>query len=191
MKRSLAGLLILMGCQSGPPPRTYVLGAPVASVAGLSNETGRPVLDLRRVSLPDYLDTSDIQVRDGRNQLTPSATGRWGERLSVGITHALGEGLARRLPGVVVSWNGGASGQRLQVDVEAFDVSASGGCVLTARWTVRRDGQSTAGTVFRGTFVAQAANMADAAVVAAMGDAIEQLAAGIARSIGGTKKGGA
>ena len=97
----LALLTILMGCASGPQAVTYVLSAPADPVAGVSGEIGRPVVELRNVTLPDYLDTSDIFVRDGRNELKSSQTGRWGERLSVGVTRALIVDLAKRMPDVL------------------------------------------------------------------------------------------
>ena len=39
-----------------------------------------PLLLLPRVSVPDYLDTTDMMIRDGQNELRVSQTGRWGER---------------------------------------------------------------------------------------------------------------
>ena len=177
-------LLVLacqMGCQSGPAPRVYVLGPPASEAEGLTAETNRPVLELRRISLPDYLDTSDMLRRGGRNELTISTTGRWGERLSVGIARALRAGLARRLEGTIVT--GAAAGQtarRLSVDVEAFDAPASGPCVLTARWAL-------SGTAVRGTFVSRTVvpdgPNGDAALAAAMSEVVDRLAGEIARSV--------
>jgi len=95
--------LVLAACASSPPPRTFVLSAPAEPVAGVLNEAGRPIVELPTVALPDYLDSTDILLRDGRNELKPSPTARWGERLSVGITHALEVALTRRLPGVLVT----------------------------------------------------------------------------------------
>ena len=97
-----AGSLGLAGCGSGPPPRVYVLGAAVNPIPGVTSEAGLPVVELKPVSLPDYLDTTDIQLRDGQNELKSSATGRWGERLSVGIAAALREDLTKQVPGIVV-----------------------------------------------------------------------------------------
>ena len=96
----VAGVTLpLLGCGgSTPQPKIYVLGRVTDPRPVTTAETGRPVVEMKTVSVPDYLDTLDIQVRDGQNGLKPSLTGRWGERLSVGITRILADGLTRRLP---------------------------------------------------------------------------------------------
>jgi uncharacterized protein len=184
---TFAAVLVLIGCSSTPVPRTYVLSTPADPVAGVHNEAGRQVVELPTVSMPDYLDSADILLRDGRNELKPSTTGKWGERLSVGITHALEVSLGRRLPGVLVTHTPfpGQPVRRLLVDVVSFDFQPDGRCVLTARWTVSANDQQTAATTEQGTFVTTApksagagspAGFTDAAVVAAMTAAVDQLA---------------
>src|SRR3974390_3262476 len=106
--RSLSVVLVLgsalTGCGSaGPPPVIYVLGAPPLAAVSSELLVGRPVVELKHVTVPDYLDVSDIMVRQSANALTSSQTGRWGERLSVGITRALPANLSGRLPGFVVT----------------------------------------------------------------------------------------
>jgi hypothetical protein len=187
---TLAAALILAGCSGSPLPRTYVLGAPVAPDPGVINEAGRPVIELPTVGLPDYLDSTDIVVRNGQNELTPSTTGRWGERLSLGITHALTAALARRLPGVLVTHSSmpGQPAVSLLVSVEAFDVHPDGQCVLTARWMIPGDSERSATLSQQGTFVTKAvpstANpLSDAAIVSAMAASVDQLADRIATSL--------
>jgi uncharacterized lipoprotein YmbA len=186
---TLAALVILIGCSSSPLPRTYVLSAPADPVAGVHNEAGRPVVELATVSMPDYLDSSDILLRDGRNELKPSATGKWGERLSVGITHALEVSLGRRLPGILVTHTpmSGQPTRRLLVDVAAFDFQPDGRCVLTARWTVSGSDPQTVAIAEQGTFVTiaptSAGAFADSAVVSAMAAAVDQLADRMAVSL--------
>ncbi len=192
---ALAALIVLAGCSSSPVPNTYVLSTPVAPVAGVRNETGRPVLELPTVALPDYLDTTDLLLRDGQNELKASTTARWGERLSVGITHALRAELARRLPGMTVVQTplSGQATQRVLVDVDAFDVLPDGRCVLTAKWTVPGADPASPAITERGTFVTRAAvspataggkaTLSDAAIVAAMEAAVDQLGDRIAISV--------
>jgi len=187
---TLAAVMFLVGCAGSPLPRIYVLGAPADPDPGVVNESGRRVIELPTVALPDYLDSSDIVVRNGQNELIPSKTGRWGERLSVGITHALEGALARRLPGVLVTHTSmaGQASASLLVNVEAFDVHPDGRCVLTARWMLPADTGQSATISQQGTFVTQAAAssagpLSDAAIVSAMAAAIDQLADRIASNL--------
>jgi uncharacterized lipoprotein YmbA len=152
------------------------------------------VVELRTVSLPDYLDTSEILARDGRNELKVSRTGQWAERLSVGVARALSASLARRLPGILMTRDALSSQtyRSLLVDVDAFDIRPDGHCVLTAHWSVLGVDRRTIEVSERGTFVTSApvsgGGVADSAIVAAMQDAIEQLAdhiaTGLRRSVG-------
>jgi uncharacterized lipoprotein YmbA len=188
----IAVVSLLVACSTTPLPHTYVLGTPAESRPGVLNEAGRPVIELPTVALPDYLDNTDIMVRDGQNGLAASSTGRWGERLSLGITHALEADLAPRLPGVVVTHTGiqGQPSVSLLVNVVTFDVHPDGQCVLTARWTIPGDNGEAATISQQGTFVTQAARTAgtsgllpDAAIVSAMAAAVDQLADRIAMSL--------
>ena len=181
----IAALTWLAGCAASPLPRIYVLGTPAATAAGIVNEAGRPVIELPTVALPDYLDSTDILVRNGQNELTPSTTGRWGERLSLGITHALESSLGRRLPGVLVTHTS-APGQpavSLLVNVDGFDVYPNGQCVLTARWMIPGDDDQPATISQQGTFVTRATGptgpsgmLSDASIVSAMTAAVDELA---------------
>ena len=184
---AVAALIVLAGCSSSPVPRNYVLSVPADPIAEVRGEAGRPVVELPTVSLPDYLDTTDIWSRDGRNELKASPTGQWGERLSVGITHALMASLARRLPGVLVVHTplSGQPARRLLIDVDAFDIQPGGRCVLTARWTVPGQHTGAVALAERGTFVTAVAaeskgELSDAAIVSAMVAAVDQLADRIA-----------
>lgn len=121
----LAAMLVLgsAACgMSGPPPVEYVLGAAPNATQATSQVTAVPVLEVRLVRLPDYLDTTDLLVRDG-NRLTPSKGGRWGERLSVGMTRALASALAARLPNMVATTSQPVKSPErgLLVDVSALE----------------------------------------------------------------------
>jgi hypothetical protein len=130
-----ATLLLLAGCRGGPPPATYVLGTPAPETAGAERLAGRPVIEVKPVLVPDYLDVTDILVRQGTNKLVSSQTGRWGERLSVGITRALAAGLRHRLPGYIVTTAPPVErpSRQVLVEVESFEPRADGSVVLAAR----------------------------------------------------------
>jgi hypothetical protein len=190
---TLAALIILAGCSATPVPKTYVLSTPADPIAGVHNQAGQPVVEIPTVSMPDYLDTPDIFLRDGRNELKPSTTGRWGERLSLGVTHALEVALRRRLPGFLVTDTpvpSGPAARSVLVDVDGFDVQPDGRCVLTAHWTITGSDAQAASITERGTFVTVVAAtpgskdpLPDASVVAAMAAAVDQLADRIASNL--------
>jgi len=186
MATVLAIGLVLAGCSSaGPPPATYVLGSSPPAIASTEPLTGRPVIELKRVLVPDYLDVSDIMVRQSANLVAPSPAGRWGERLSVGITRALALDLSRRLPGFVVATTSPGDSSKFQVlvDVEDFGPRADGTVVLLARWRL----VDAAG---RRTLAGQQVSLTDragvtddAAIAAAMTREVDDLASGVAAGV--------
>jgi uncharacterized lipoprotein YmbA len=188
----LSVLLLVTGCASGPPPRVYVLGGPENPIPGTTSDAGRPVVTLRRVSLPDYLDTTDILLRDGRSEVKASPTGRWGERLSVGITRGLAEALTKRLPAVVIDQDSSVRepARTLLISIDAFDIEANSRCVLTAHWTILGEDRRNLAVGERATIVTSARRpedvAADSAVVTAMADALDQLADHIAADLSRT-----
>ena len=179
--------LALAGCGvSGPQPAIYVLGGPAAPTAVVTPEMGLPIVLVRQVELPDYLDTTDLQERRG-DEIVQSRAGRWGERLSVGFTRALTAALGARLPGmaVVASPPIERPAQQILVDIEAFEPRPEGFVLLLGRFRVT-DG--TARDVMiseRTSLVEPVTGTGEAARVAAMTRAIDGLAARIAAKIGG------
>ncbi len=177
-------ILVLPACRSGPPPAEYILGAMPEATATSVPATGLPVVQVKRVRLPDYLDRTDILERRG-NELVPSRTSRWGERLSVGMTRALAASLAAGLPGMVVIATpaGGRPAREVLVDVAAFESRADQRVVLVARWSVA-DGVSRQTLSSEQTSLVEPIGGAgDGAVVTAMSHAVEDLADRVAAGI--------
>lgn len=180
------GIALLAGCSAGPAPRSFVLSTPAALTEGVRLESGRPILELKPVLVPDYLDTSDILIRNGRNELHVSSSARWAERLSVGITHALAKALVTRLPTmtVVATPVHRQPAGSVVVDVEAFDIFPDGRCVLIARWTIEGADRRATPLVERGSVTTRATDgSSDAAIVAAMAEAVEKLADHVAMAV--------
>ena len=194
MRTALASALALAACgTAGPPPAIYVLGTPATGAQRVEPLTGRPVVEVKPVLVPDYLDVSDILVRQAENTVASSPTGRWGERLSVGMTRALAAGLVRGLPGFIVTTTAPAERPARQIlaEVEAFEPRTDGSVVLVARWRVL-DGagrETLAGE--RVSSTRPIAGAGDAAVVAAMTRAVEgfaeRVAAGVRRTTPGSR----
>jgi uncharacterized lipoprotein YmbA len=110
-------------------------------------------LEVRRILVPDYLDNTDILTRSGGDEVKASATGRWGERLSLGLTHALGADLAARVPQYSIVQDGSSNPQRqLRITVTALDLWQNGRCVLAANWSIVDQDSSIPVTSGSGTF---------------------------------------
>jgi uncharacterized lipoprotein YmbA len=136
---ALAALAVPPGCGSGSsPPRTYVLGEADDTVAKTEPRLHMPIVEVRPVRVPDFLDTTDIVTRGTGGEIIASQNGRWGERLSVGLTRAIRARMARRLPGLAVTTAARWADPRWQVavDIEGLDVRPGTDSDLAATWTI-------------------------------------------------------
>ena len=139
--RLLPLVLLATACASAPPPTLYLLTAKAPAAAA---ETPRPakqrVIALGPVTVPDYLDRTDMVRRATDDRLDVSDSERWAETLRAGFQRVLVADLANRLgPGdwVTGGGRGGLPDVELPVDVESFERDASGRVVLTASWEIR------------------------------------------------------
>lgn len=175
---ALAALISLAGCAISPAPRIYIL-APAAESIGQDQHNSARAVQLQPVLIPDYLDTTDMVLRAGPHELNVSQTGRWGERLSEALAHALRSDLAKRLPesSVIVAPPTQAASAQILVSVDALDMWLDGNCVLIAHWRVGgKDGQ--------GAFSEAARGEQDGDRVAVLADLVGRLADRIAAEPG-------
>ncbi len=136
------------------------------------------------MTVPDDLDAADIIHRTASNERITSATGRWGERVSIGVTRALAADLSRRLPNVAIeNRRSYEPSRRLLVDVEHFEIGEDGRCTLTARWRMTTADGKVVADSRRATFSDAAPSNTDAAVAQAMTAAIDQLATEMAVTV--------
>ena len=190
-RRRAAGALgaigvVLTACGSGrPPPVTYVIGPPPVVSASAQPLIGRRVVEVKPVLLPDYLDVSDLMVRRSDNVVVPSLTGRWGERLSVGVTRALTLDLQQRLPSLVVIRTAPRNWPALQVlvEIEAFEPRADGMVVLAVCWRLVDPASQALVAGERMSLTEPSTGSSDAAIAAGMSRAIDDLAAPIAAAV--------
>jgi uncharacterized protein len=181
---------VVAGCISERARQIYVLSDAVDTPMDNTAAVGRTELQLERVLVPDYLDTTDILARAGEHELHASSSGRWGERLSLGIMHALWTDLAIRLPQdrVMLARPVEKSARQILVNVDAFDVWPDGHCVLAANWTILDPDHRVVLAAGRGTFLVpsdRSGKPSDGAVVSAMAEALRQLAENIAQAAKG------
>ena len=181
---SLAIAIVVSAC-AGPPPELYVLGDAARPKPEHVSQLDDPIVEVKPVRVPDYLDTTDIFRREPGGRIVASQSGRWGERLSVGVTRAVATSLEARLPQLVVTTSPPLERPRWEVliDLDAFEVQPGGLSVLAARWSIRegRGGQklreeriSLSAPIDRGS---------DQEVVETMTRQVDQLAGRIASAL--------
>ena len=117
--------------------------------------------------------------------MVASQTGRWGERLSAGVTRALAAALATRLPRMAVTASPPVErpARQVLVDTEAFEARADDEVVLVAHWSITDGGPRQTLTSERVSLAEPVAGTGDGAVVAAMTRATEGLATRIAAGL--------
>lgn len=119
------------------PLKLYTLSDPAVMSPPGQLRPGAPVIEVDRLTLPDYIDTVDILVRQG-NVLERSDGARWASRLSILATNLLTARLASRAPGALVTdeWKGTAPDYRIMVQVTRLDVTSAGVASLNAYWQI-------------------------------------------------------
>ena len=130
------------GCVSGRVRQIYMLSDPADTPMDHESAAGRTSGSSSCSSNACWFRTISIRPtfisRVGAHELHASSSGRWGERLSLGIMHALWADLASRLPQdrVMLARPRERFARQILVNVDAFDVWPSGRCVLAANWTI-------------------------------------------------------
>jgi uncharacterized lipoprotein YmbA len=132
-----AAVVALAGCAAGPPLRLYTLSEPSVSPIEPLLESGAPVIELERVSLPSYIDTQDILTREG-DVVVRSMTGRWVNRLSLLASDFLTDRLALAISRAVVTdrRQPATPDYRITVAISDLDITRAGTATLSADWEI-------------------------------------------------------
>ena len=181
--------LLFSGCGTSPAAKFYTLTPVVqqkmeATVVGTGNAL--PIA-IGPVEIPEYLDRPEIVTRAEQNQLILSEFNLWGGSLKADVNRVLIENVSHFLAsdGIpVVTWKIGiAETQRVLIQVVRFDGAPNNDMVLKARWSVvGRDGK-TFELVRESTISVPVKGGNYTAIVAAMSDALGELAKDIASGI--------
>jgi uncharacterized protein len=137
------GALTLTGCTAAPPLKLYTLSEDSATRAASIAAADAPpphgalVIEVTRVTLPDYVDSRDLVVRHG-DILERSDTARWATRLSIAATDLLTAQLAMRRPDAWVTDQPQARSPdyRLWIHVSRLDVTSDGTGTVDATWQI-------------------------------------------------------
>ena len=138
MAPALAFVVALMTASCASPSLAiYTLGTPAAAADTAPLSGKATVIEMRRASVPDNLDSQDILVRNG-STLVRSTRGRWASRLSLSVTTYLTARLAQRLPAALVTDQPQIDppDYRIFVTISRLDVTAAGVATLDADWLV-------------------------------------------------------
>ena len=132
----ILSVLLATSCAS-PPLSLYTLQPSDLPTPTVPFSHPGAVIEIRRVVLPDYLDTQDILVRNG-NTLQRSPHGRWASRLSIEVTRYLTGLLAARRPNALVTDQPQAAmpTDRILITISNLDVTTAGRATLQANWSI-------------------------------------------------------
>jgi uncharacterized protein len=166
------GATLLQSACTSVNPALYTL----AVVPGPVRRGGPRLIELRSVSLPRYLERSQI-VRSSENyRLDVLGNDWWGEPLDAMLSRVLVQEVSQRLPDTTVfTENGPVSATpdaTVQVSVQKLDLDQSGAVVLAVQVGVRRR-QDVARNV---RFSARPESPDTIGLVAAMSAAVGQMA---------------
>jgi uncharacterized lipoprotein YmbA len=140
---TLTSALLLGGCAgNGPPPVLLTLpaGPAVSTAAPPTPAVARGTLVVRRVAIPEYLQTRRVRYRADASTLQEWPQVSWAERLEVGVTRELAAALRRALPDWTICEGSCPDGQAqlsLQLDLRPLDlVRAEAALHASARWSL-------------------------------------------------------
>jgi len=132
--------LLVAGCSQRPDPNLYVI-APAADAVAKTESEAEPLVAVTRVSLPEYLDRSQLVSRSGANALVLDDDNRWGEPLADSLPRVLSENLSRYLPGGRVVTPEEARGQKVPyeyvVALDAYEPDGQGNAIMRGHWLLR------------------------------------------------------
>lgn len=129
LSRAAALLALLLTACAAPEPRLVLLSNSVAIPAPPPGATARPLLVVRTVALPEYLDRRAVIYRSSAAELTRFENVIWAERPGESVTRWIALQLAADLPGYQVesfTVNGDRSpGLVLNIDLQSFEPDAT------------------------------------------------------------------
>ncbi len=139
----LPALAILPASCRSPNPNLYTL----AVVPGTTRAGAPKVIELRGISLPRYLERSQIVRSSQGVRLDVLGNDWWGEPLNALLNRVLVQDLAQRLPGSTVFAENGAISATpdvtVGINIQRFDADANGTVVLEAQAAVTHHGTTT------------------------------------------------
>lgn len=135
-------LIFISGCSTTGDPQYYLLTSDTTLSTGNSSSNGEDgfLISVGPVTLPEYLDRSQIVTRSSDMKLDLADNHRWAEPLEENFTRVLAENLYGLVgTGKIVIFPAREYAPikyRITVDVTRFDMSDQGEVLLIANWSV-------------------------------------------------------
>jgi len=186
-------LLMLAACSSSPPVHYYSL-SPIDTDYQQDGDDA-VLLGLGPLRIPDYLNRSQLVMRDAGTEMQIDDYSHWSEPLTLAMLRVLSADVDNLLDDVVVvmfpydSLIRDQISYRLIGDINRFDADQSGKVVLEAQWSIVTTDEKAVVPVRRIRYTAQAiatdsgSVTEPSAVVAAMNDALSQFGRDIAAKL--------
>lgn len=176
---ALALATLLGACAHSPDPTLFALSARPGQAM-----SSRPLkVELRRASLPGYLDRPQIVRRATAERLELGGDERWGAPLDEMVGATLAEDLAQRLPSCVVFSDSSAISVapdvRVEVQIFRFERRADGVVTLSAEVAVH-SGAADAPSIQRFSLSQKPSSAQTSELVESLSHLLGQLADGIA-----------
>ncbi len=189
----LALVLVVAACVPPQKPISYYNLAVLGGEKKGDARTARLRIQVREVSLPQYLDRSQIVVRTSLNRYTVSDSHTWLEQLPAAVARVLAEDIGARLgtpsvytPSQMVPYK---LDYLVDVDIFRLEPVADGAVELDARWHLFRGTSRVVDSRRLRLRIPVTAGEYEA-YVAGMSDALARLADDIAEAILARRKGG-
>ena len=194
--QGMAVLALGLGaCSTAPVPTLLSLplppsqpAAPAVASLPASAASAPRFLTLRRVNIPEYLQTDAVRYRNADSTLAEWPNTAWAERLEVGLTNHLALLLRQALPSWTVCDSHCPSmptGQVLIVNIAPLDyVRTAGQLRADVNWRITGPG-STPNPIFTGSNISSTTVSPDTPVgqAAAMSTLLNQVAQDVARTL--------
>lgn len=187
--------LILTGCAGSSPSTFYMLRSMEgASPEKISDDKGVKTVSvlLGPISLPGYLDRTQMVTVAGKHQLALHEFSRWAESLQDGFYRVLQENLSMLLgtPDVYRYDQGGSNvaDYQVSIDVTRFDAVTESEAVLSAFWTLTGKESGTPGITHKSVFRTTVSGVGFPGVVAAQNQTLTAFSREIASAIQSMKR---
>ena len=189
------GIAILSGCASTTQPsKFYVLSpSPQSEVPKKTTKsyTGMPII-IGPITLPAYLNRSQIVTRTTENELNLAEYHRWAEPIKENIARVLMERLSILLDtnqiAIYPRRTSSRSAYQITIDVTRFDAGPDNHVYLNVFWTIYGENGREALTIKKSNFSIQVESKDYSSIVAAQNRVLIEFCSELAASLSNMQK---